>query len=1029
MNQPINLAQILEILQNFQNLAPKAEPTESPSNQPLNMAEKLNDRNYAIWARKMRLELDGRGWLKHITATPLKSDDPKLIKWRQADSTVITWILENIESDIVNQCIDYPTAWDLWKGIEATYGSGKDPLQEIDRRRPNPMKCPEDMTIFTQFLQAINEEFDVEKRDILKTDPLPSAEEAYAEITREATKKGIMKGDDGSSSGDVPLGLGSGFAATRAGLRSEKSLVSSSRINEDKSKLKCTYCGETKHTEDGCFKRIRYPDWWPDSRKRGKKLSGVAGAVVGNQETTSTIAVQASENFAGITMSNVEEGSSGVRRKGKEVTGRGEVTGRDIRMGKIIGRGSERNGLYYVEEVDHYGTYTLSHEIVDMQACSQGEKITNDSLELLHSLVLPPETVTTEEVSHSVRSSFENIEQSNNSELMSDSSPSEKTPEGFADATDMVGPSIEVMRPTSTQTALDAPSGFFTVHLASLKKGLRFPLHPLLIEFLNVVDLLPCQLVPNSHRYIAGYLVRCKDVGVKPTLDHFIFTFKLTKGHKDWASYASLSQRSSKLFASDKKGSTKDWKPFFVFISTGPESPFTGSGRPSFRRIPRPPPDATLLSITRQFCNKGVMNIKEVVTEETLAGLGFEFVRDELRHQPDLLRDIHGGHQPDQLKDIPEEGLDCGPFVELQDSGEEMDSDLLLSRFTAGRKRKRETKGQGKRSSSYHEESPSREPAVIVVEDQEDATQKPVTYEVATGGRSTRLCIPPLPQSLGDVQLETLITLPAEDQARILAGSEDDLDNMVLLRLSQATLGMIEVVGRKRGRQAAADEAMKVAEAKQKELQEEVARLTRELEEKENRCAALAVEKASQENRCVALEADKASLSLEVESVSARVVELEGEKSDLIQQLEVERSDWVRHEEGAVESFKSSPDFTVVAMERMEELTAAWLKTEPGAQWMVKEGTKSFNCRLFHAQQVFHDRLAQLPKGFSLPDLGFPPPCRSLAEFDPSPYLDGGSSSASEEEEEEEVEGGQNDQNPGASLAMSKAGGPSGSAV
>ncbi|VFQ82722.1 unnamed protein product [Cuscuta campestris] len=633
------------------------------------------------------------------------------------------------------------------------------------------------------------------------------------------------------------------------------------------------------------------------------------------------------------------------------------------------------------------------------------------------------------------------------------------TDRGFADAIDMVGPSIEVMRPTSTQTALDAPSGFFTVHLASLKKGLRFPLHPLLIEFLNVVDLLPCQLVPNSHRYIAGYLVRCKVVGVKPTLDHFLFTFKLTKGHKDWASYASLSQRSSKLFASDKKGSTKDWKPFFVFVSTGPESPFTGSGRPSFRRIPCPPSDATLLSITRQLCNKGVMNIKEVVTEETLAGLGFEFVQDELRHQPDLLRDIPGGHQPVQLKDIPEEGLDCGPFVELQDLGEEMDDDLLLSCFTAGRKRKREAKGQGKRSSSHHEESPSREPAVIVVEDQDDATletgavtrhspphsvrpggdlagssERPpsppaVTYEVATGGRSTRLCIPPLPQSLGDVQLETLITLPAEDQARISAGSEDDLDNMVLLRLSQATLGMIEVVGRRRGHQAALGEALKTSEAKQKELQEEVARLTRELGEKEDRCAALAAEKTSKENRCVTLEADKASLSLEVESVSARVVELEGGKSDLIQQLEVERSDQARHAEEVVESFKSSPDFTMVVMERMEELTAAWLKTEPGAQWMVKEGTKSFNCGLFRAQQVFRDRLAHLPKGFSLPDLGFPPPCRSLAEFDPSPYLDGGRSSASEEEEEEEEEGGQGDQNPGASLATSKAGGHSGSTV
>ncbi|VFQ95627.1 unnamed protein product [Cuscuta campestris] len=551
------------------------------------------------------------------------------------------------------------------------------------------------------------------------------------------------------------------------------------------------------------------------------------------------------------------------------------------------------------------------------------------------------------------------------------------TDRGFADATDMVGPSIEVMRPTSTQTALDAPSGFFTVHVASLNKGLRFPLHSLLIEFLNVVDLLPCQLVPNSHRYITGYL------------------------------------RSSKLFASDKKGSTKDWKPYFVFVSTGPESPFTGSGRPSFRRIPCPPSDVTLLSITRQLCNKGVMNIKEVVTEETLAGLGFEFVQDELRHQPDLLRDIPEGHQPVQLKDIPEEGLDCGPFVEDQD-----DAALETGTVTGHSPPPHSVKPGGDLAGSSLGAASERPPSPPAV-----------TYEVATEGCSTRLCIPPLPQSLGDVQLETLITLPAEDQARISAGSEDDLDNMVLLRLSQvlalirsvllflfyilnphalaqATLGMIEVFGRRRGHQAALGEALKASEAKQKELQEEVVRLTRELGEKEDRCAALAAEKTSKENRCVALEADKAALSLEVESVSARVVELEGEKSDLIQQLGVERSDRVRYAEEAVESFKSSPDVAMAAMERLEELTAAWLETEPGAQWMVKEGTKSFNSGLFRAQQVFRDRLAQLPKGFSLPDLGFPPPCRSLAEFDPSPYLDGGSSSASEEEDKEEVEGG-----------------------
>ncbi|VFQ77695.1 unnamed protein product [Cuscuta campestris] len=87
-----------------------------------------------------------------------------------------------------------------------------------------------------------------------------------------------------------------------------------------------------------------------------------------------------------------------------------------------------------------------------------------------------------------------------------------------------------------------------------------------------------------------------------------------------------------------------------------------------------------------------------------------------------------------------------------------------------------------------------------------------VTYEVATEGRSTRFSIPPSSPSLGDVQLETLVTLPAQDRARISAGSEDDLNNLVLLKLSQATLGMIELVGRRQDRQAAMDKAKKAAE-------------------------------------------------------------------------------------------------------------------------------------------------------------------------------------------------------------------------
>ena len=146
---------------------------------------------------------------------------------------VIAWIIENIDGDIVNQFLDYTTAHSLWQGIESLLGCGRDELQifdlssraatlrqdndnievyygklntiwkEIDRRMPNPMTCPQDITKFNkyiqrqrlyQFLTGINDNLDKERRDILNSEPLPMVETAYASIRREITRRNIMNG-------------------------------------------------------------------------------------------------------------------------------------------------------------------------------------------------------------------------------------------------------------------------------------------------------------------------------------------------------------------------------------------------------------------------------------------------------------------------------------------------------------------------------------------------------------------------------------------------------------------------------------------------------------------------------------------------------------------------------------------------------------------------------------------------------------------------------------------------------------------
>nr|GFD25944.1 hypothetical protein [Tanacetum cinerariifolium] len=34
----------------------------------------------------------------------------------------------------------------------------------------------------------------------------------------------------------------------------------------------CTLCGKDGHNEDGCFKKIGYPDWWPRKVRKEKQI-------------------------------------------------------------------------------------------------------------------------------------------------------------------------------------------------------------------------------------------------------------------------------------------------------------------------------------------------------------------------------------------------------------------------------------------------------------------------------------------------------------------------------------------------------------------------------------------------------------------------------------------------------------------------------------------------------------------------------------------------------------------------------------
>ena len=56
---------------------------------------------------------------------------------------------------------------------------------------------------------------------------------------------------------------------------------------EDKTHLRCSHCGRSRHTKEGCFKLIGFPEWWEEHRQR-KAATKVQSARTGGKAHLAT---------------------------------------------------------------------------------------------------------------------------------------------------------------------------------------------------------------------------------------------------------------------------------------------------------------------------------------------------------------------------------------------------------------------------------------------------------------------------------------------------------------------------------------------------------------------------------------------------------------------------------------------------------------------------------------------------------------------------------------------------------------------
>ena len=87
------------------------------------MVTKLNGHNYLEWAQFVKLAIDGRGKMGHLTGEISKpaAGDPNKKKWQSKNSLVIAWLINSMEPAIEKPHLFLPIAKDVLGAVRDLY--------------------------------------------------------------------------------------------------------------------------------------------------------------------------------------------------------------------------------------------------------------------------------------------------------------------------------------------------------------------------------------------------------------------------------------------------------------------------------------------------------------------------------------------------------------------------------------------------------------------------------------------------------------------------------------------------------------------------------------------------------------------------------------------------------------------------------------------------------------------------------------------------------------------------------------------
>ncbi|XP_041995906.1 uncharacterized protein LOC121746037 [Salvia splendens] len=102
------------------------QPAKLKNSKNVTVAFKLNGKNYPLWSRLMKVKIGGRGAYSHIRNYPPEPRSKGYDDWEEDDLVMFSWIVDNIEYEIIADFAHHLTAKALWDNLVITFENKAD---------------------------------------------------------------------------------------------------------------------------------------------------------------------------------------------------------------------------------------------------------------------------------------------------------------------------------------------------------------------------------------------------------------------------------------------------------------------------------------------------------------------------------------------------------------------------------------------------------------------------------------------------------------------------------------------------------------------------------------------------------------------------------------------------------------------------------------------------------------------------------------------------------------------------------------